>query len=82
MLDEQDNRCYLCQRKFGEGKANTPHVDHDHSCCSGERTCGACIRGLACDNCNWGIGRFNDDPALMRRVAGALEAAQTRLKER
>jgi hypothetical protein len=80
MLEEQNNRCYLCQRQFGEGKANVPHVDHDHACCSGERTCGQCIRGLACDNCNWGIGRFNDDPALMRRVADALEAAQAKLK--
>lgn len=81
MLEEQNNRCYLCRKSFGEGKANTPHVDHDHGCCSGERTCGKCVRGLACDACNWGIGRFNDDPDLMRRVADALEAAQAKPKK-
>ena len=40
MIDEQNNRCKIC----GEVFTRTPHVDHDHSCCSGPRSCGKCIR--------------------------------------
>lgn len=38
------------------------HVDHDHSCCSGERTCGLCIRGLLCARCNLGISLMERFP--------------------
>lgn len=35
-------------------------VDHDHGCCPGQKSCGNCIRGLLCDNCNIGLGHFKD----------------------
>lgn len=27
-------------------------VDHDHRCCSGQDSCGQCIRGIICRDCN------------------------------
>lgn len=27
-------------------------IDHDYSCCSGQMTCGRCIRGVLCGSCN------------------------------
>jgi hypothetical protein len=27
-------------------------VDHDHACCPGPKSCGACVRGLVCHFCN------------------------------
>jgi hypothetical protein len=75
MLIGQGGRCYLC----GEPMGGTIHIDHDRSCCSGNQSCGKCIRGLADQKCNQGIGQFGDDPYRLRRAADALEKAQKRM---
>jgi hypothetical protein len=75
----QDGRCYLCGDPM---TVQTAHLDHDHSCCSGMKACGACLRGLACQLCNQGIGQFGDDPERMRVVATNLEQANQKLRER
>lgn len=74
MLIDQSGRCYLCE----EPMSGSIHVDHDRSCCSGLKSCGSCIRGLADQLCNQGIGQFRDDPARLRKVADNLEAASKR----
>lgn len=79
-ISDQDGKCYLCDRPLDFDQPRTIHVDHDHSCCAGKKSCGKCIRGIACDPCNRGVGYFSDDPDLMRRVADNLEAANRRLR--
>lgn len=78
MLVEQSGRCYLCSEPL------TPDItiDHDHQCCARRGSCGRCIRGLACRQCNQGLGQFKDDPERMRRAADALEAANARVRMR
>lgn len=49
------------------------HVDHDHSCCPGQQSCGLCIRGVLCGGCNRGIGFFSDSPDRLRAAALYLE---------
>lgn len=29
-----------------------PHMDHDHGCCTGNYSCGKCLRGILCGSCN------------------------------
>lgn len=82
MLERQNGCCYLCGDPFSMDRKRSIHVDHDHNCCRTERTCGKCIRGLACRNCNQGIGVFLDDPQRMRRAANALELTQIQLAAR
>lgn len=77
MLIDQAGRCYLCEQPM----AGSIHVDHDRSCCSGMKSCGACIRGLADQLCNQGIGQFRDNPERLRRVADNLEAASDRVRK-
>src|SRR5215469_2049794 len=49
---EQENRCAICKKEFAE----TPHIDHKHSCCPSLRSCEKCRRDLLCANCNVLIG--------------------------
>lgn len=44
-------------------------IDHDHSCCSGSKTCGLCIRGILCTSCNAGMGLLGDNlESLLKAV--------------
>lgn len=70
-LQEQGGGCAICggiNRSTGRALA----VDHDHKCCPSEKSCGGCVRGLLCDNCNHGIGKFRDDPALLLKAVEYL----------
>lgn len=65
MLAEQGGRCAIC-RADTPGSRGTWRVDHD------QRT--GLVRGLLCDACNLGIGKFNHDPCLLARSIAYLEA--------
>jgi hypothetical protein len=57
ILENQGGGCLICSRNNGKMV-----VDHDHSCCSQSKTCGKCIRGIICDQCNRAIGLIKDSP--------------------
>lgn len=59
--------CNLCESQPATS------VDHDHACCPGRITCGKCIRGHLCVDCNLGLGRFKDSPELLRKAITYLE---------
>lgn len=73
MHNLQENKCAICKTHQDDFK-NAFSVDHDHSCCSGKISCGKCIRGLLCDNCNHGIGKFKDSTKLLQSAIIYLEA--------
>jgi hypothetical protein len=64
MLKEQDNLCAICSNSFEDFRAC---VDHDHSCCSGQDTCGECIREIICIKCNTLLGQANDSIELLEK---------------
>ena len=51
--------CAICGTTEFPGRG--PHIDHDHECCPGKRSCGKCVRSVLCCNCNSGMGFFKDD---------------------
>lgn len=57
LMEKTGHRCQICGTDYG----NRPYVDHDHSCCSSDYTCGKCFRGLLCPRCNTGLGMFGDN---------------------
>jgi len=69
------NGCAIC------GAADRKmHVDHDHACCPAGtyRTCGECVRGVLCGQCNQAIGLLNDDPARLASAVAYLAAPRSR----
>jgi hypothetical protein len=54
MAEEQDYSCAICL------EVRALVVDHNHE--TGE------VRGLLCNECNMALGKFRDDPGLLRRA--------------
>lgn len=70
LLERQGGACAACKAKK-PGLRNLD-VDHDHSCCPSRKSCGKCIRGLLCSDCNKGLGHFGDDPDKLIAAAEYL----------
>lgn len=54
MLKLYDGKCYSCKDRAAT------NIDHDHSCCNNRASCGKCIRGLLCNQCNTALGLLQD----------------------
>jgi hypothetical protein len=70
LLVEQGGGCAICG---GDNGGKTFHVDHDHRCCKGQRSCGLCRRALLCGTCNRLLGQARDLPRVLRAAADYLE---------
>lgn len=74
MVTLQGGGCAICHSDISGGY----NIDHDHSCCpdpKGDRnrgSCGNCIRGLLCSQCNVGLGSFKDSPELLAAASSYL----------
>ena len=82
MLVAQGGRCAICPATEPGGGGNGAscwHVDHNHACCPGRKSCGTCVRGLLCSKCNMVLGLMKDDPDRLRRASDYLEQSAPRL---
>ena len=70
MEKSQNGVCKICGEPEKYNKRLS--VDHDHACCSGISSCGKCIRGLLCSNCNRVLGQVNDDKVLLQKMIDYL----------
>jgi hypothetical protein len=79
MLRVQKNACALCRVLFTP--EIIPSVDHNHSCCATQKTCGKCTRGLLCNTCNTILGKIEDNAEWLKRAGLYLKRhTVTRLK--
>lgn len=65
LLEFQNGCCAVCGGAHPGGRAMD--IDHDHSCCPGPGSCGDCVRGLVCNNCNMhGLSWYEALPPQLR----------------
>lgn len=61
----QGGRCAICSSDYS-GSSRNMDVDHDHN--TGQ------VRGLLCNNCNRGLGHFQDSSELLVKAACYLQS--------
>jgi Recombination endonuclease VII len=64
LLAKQHGACAICGHQDLSNKKMFPTVDHCHA--TGK------VRGLLCMQCNNGLGKFKDNPALLMKAAEYL----------
>lgn len=67
-LKEQDGLCAICgepETTVRKGRILPLNVDHNHAT--------GAVRDLLCGSCNRGLGKFRDQPSLLRKAASYLE---------
>lgn len=65
LLSQQEDRCAICRGgtfviRGGKGYWSRLAIDHDHQTQK--------LRGLLCNNCNNGLGRFKDSVLLLEQA--------------
>lgn len=55
LISLYNGKCHSCKDR------DAVNIDHDHKCCPSARSCGKCIRGILCNQCNSSLGLLNDD---------------------
>ncbi len=66
-LHSQNDACAICQKALGHDLRDI-HLDHCHD--TGK------VRGVLCNSCNAGLGRFKNSAAFLRAAANYLEGNQ------
>jgi hypothetical protein len=67
----QNSLCKICNEPEKHNKRLS--VDHDHACCPGANSCGKCVRGLLCSNCNKTLGLIKDDVKILQKMIEYLQ---------
>jgi hypothetical protein len=77
LLRSQNDVCRICREPF----TKRPCVDHDHSCCNGNRSCGECVRGLLCKRCNSLLGLCKDNSWILKQALKYLKETQCKIQK-
>lgn len=57
-----DGKCHGCQDR------EATNIDHNHGCCDTRFSCGKCVRGVLCNQCNTALGLLSDDPKKVQSL--------------
>jgi hypothetical protein len=73
LLHDQEYKCKICKVSIDDISRRLS-VDHDHGCCPVMKSCGKCIRGLICNNCNMGLGYAKDSKDILNSMINYLDS--------
>lgn len=62
MVAKFEGKCHTCKRN------KATNIDHDHSCCPGYRSCGKCVRGVLCNQCNMTLGLVKESVEVLQNL--------------
>lgn len=65
LFEKQRGRCAICGTRNAGGKGSVFRVDHDHAT--------GLVRGLLCNECNLGLGKFAHDKRRLSKAIDYLE---------
>ena len=71
ILEKQKGVCASCghpETRMSFGKISRLAIDHDHSCCPGQKSCGKCVKGLLCCRCNMTLGLLENSPEIVQKL--------------
>jgi hypothetical protein len=64
LLNLHNGKCHSCKDKMAVS------IDHDHNCCNQARSCGQCVRGVLCNQCNSALGLLQENK---KKIQGLLD---------
>ena len=71
MLIDQSGRCDICETQITHDRYFD--VDHNHNCCNGYKSCGKCVRGLICFNCNSILGHSKENINILEKTISYIK---------
>ena len=84
MYESQGGGCSICNKGLPHpadeyGDRWQSNIDHDHACCPTDTSCGKCIRGLLCRDCNLMLGHSKDNLDTLKKAVEYLERTQMKV---
>lgn len=70
LLELQGGGCAICYADIGDASGKRLSVDHCHET--------GAVRGILCGSCNLGLGKFQDDAAILARAVDYLVRTERR----
>lgn len=70
-----NDKCWSCRDR------KSSSIDHDHRCCPGPYSCGACVRGVLCSQCNTALGLLQDSIEYIKGLELYLEEHYERRRQ-
>ena len=74
LLSLHDGKCHGCLEN------DATDIDHDHSCCDfrggSRKTCGECVRGILCGQCNKALGLLDDSIERLDSLKNYLKSLE------
>lgn len=72
LLESQNGACAIC-KCLEPSNSKGWHIDHDRACCSSRWSCGKCVRGVLCSNCNTAIGLLKENAETINNALAYIQ---------